>query len=179
MRSTLKLMLFIAIVAISVSCASKRDKEINNITKIEKQLENEGAKPDPAKLTALLDAYVAFVDNNSQDSSAPAYLYKAVNLCVGMGNGDKAMELIDRTINDFQKSEFLPETVFLKAYVYENLLSNLGQASEVYHDFLKKYPEHDLADDAEAALKYLGMSPEELVKEFEANAAKQAAASQQ
>ena len=78
------------------------------------------------------------------------------------------MQLIDRTLNDFRQSKYLPETVFLKAYVYENLLGNLGQAATVYNDFIVRYPGHDLADDAAAALKYLGKSPEELVKEFEA-----------
>lgn len=156
---------------LGISCTSQRDKDIKAISGLEKQLEQEGAKPDPAKLTQLLDSYVAFVEHNATDSLAPNYLYKAINLCIGVNNGIRAMQLIDQTLNDFPKSSYLPETVFLKAYVYENLLSDFGKASQVYNDFLKKYPTHDLADDAEAALKYLGKSPEEMVKEFEARAA--------
>jgi len=171
MRNFIKLTLFVAVIATAVSCTSKREREINEITKLEKQLEGEGARPDQAKLNTLLDAYVAFVDKNPADTSAPDFLYKAVNLSIGIGNGTRAMELIDRTMNEFPHSKYIAETVFLKAYVYENLLNNLGQASVVYNDFLSKYPDHDLADDAEAALKYLGKSPEEMVKEFEARAA--------
>jgi len=162
---------FSALVILGISCTSQRDKDIKAISGLEKQLEQEGAKPDPAKLTQLLDSYVAFVEHNAADSLAPNYLYKAINLCIGVNNGIRAMQLIDQTLNDFPKSDYLPETVFLKAYVYENLLSDYGKASQVYNDFLKKYPTHDLADDAEAALKYLGKSPEEMVKEFEARAA--------
>lgn len=176
MKRIVKFTLFAALIAVVVSCASKRSNEISIITNLEKQLEEEGAKPDPTKLTALLDAYIAFVNNNPADTAAPVYLYKAVNLSIGVGNGARAMQLIDRTLNEFPKSSYLPETVFLKAYVYENLLGNLGQASEVYKDFLAKYPDHDLADDAQAALKYLGLSPDEMVKEFEARAAEQAKA---
>ncbi|MBK6965430.1 MAG: hypothetical protein IPH20_16250 [Bacteroidales bacterium] len=164
-----------AFVILGISCSSQREKDIKAITSLEKQLENEGAKPDPAKLTQLLDSYIAFVDHNSADTMAPDYLYKAVNLCIGVNNGTRAMQLIDRTLNEFPKSSYTPETVFLKAYVYENLLSDYGQASKVYNDFIRKYPTHDLADDAEAALKYLGKSPEELVREFEAKAAEEKA----
>lgn len=164
----------IAVVAASflflivASCTSQRDKEIKAITGLEKQLEKEGARPDPAALKKLLEMYTGFVDANPADTLAQDYLYKAINLSIGVNNGTMAMQLIDRTLNDFRQSKYLPETVFLKAYVYENLLGNLGQAATVYNDFIVRYPGHDLADDAAAALKYLGKSPEELVKEFEA-----------
>lgn len=175
MKKLINATAFSALIILGISCTSQRDKDIKAISGLEKQLEQEGAKPDPAKLTQLLDSYVAFVEHNAADSLAPNYLYKAINLCIGVNNGIRAMQLIDQTLNDFPKSSYLPETVFLKAYVYENLLSDYGKASQVYNDFLKKYPTHDLADDAEAALKYLGKSPEEMVKEFEAKAAQASA----
>jgi outer membrane protein assembly factor BamD (BamD/ComL family) len=171
MRNTLKVAVLMAVVALFASCTSQRDKEASAIKKLEKSLEEEAARPDPQKLTQLLDAYISFVDRNATDTAAPHYLYKAINLCIGVNNGARAMQLIDRTLNDFPKSRYLATTVFLKAYVYENLLSDYGQASMVYNDFISKYPGHDLADDAAAALKYLGKSPEELVREFESQRA--------
>jgi TolA-binding protein len=171
MKKLFNAIAFPALIILGISCTSQREKDIKAISGLEKQLEQEGAKPDPAKLTQLLDSYVAFAEHNAGDSLAPFYLYKAVNLSIGVNNGIRAMQLIDQTLNDFPKSGYLPETVFLKAYVYENLLSDYGKASQVYNDFMKKYPNHDLADDAEAALKYLGKSPEEMVREFEARAA--------
>ncbi len=170
MKKLFNVLALSTLVILGISCSSQRDKDIRAITSLEKEVEKEGAKPDPAKLTRLLDSYIAFAERDSADSLAPAFLYKAINLCIGVNNGARAMQLIDKTLNDFPKSSYTPETVFLKAYVYENLLSDYGQASKVYRDFLKKYPTHDLADDAEAALKYLGKSPEEMVREFEAKA---------
>jgi tetratricopeptide (TPR) repeat protein len=159
--------LFTSVILIS-SCSSPRDKEIKAISTLEKELEKDAARPDPKKLTQLLDAYIAFVDKNAADTAAPNYLYKAITLCIGVNNGQKSMELIDRTLNDFPKSKYVATTLFLKAYVYENMLGNYGQATTFYKSFLKKFPTHDLADDAEAALKNMGKSPEEMVKEFEA-----------
>jgi len=94
---------------------------------------------------------------------------------MGTNNGVKAMELADRMLNEFPKSERIPETVFLKAFIYENQLSNLGLALKTYQDFLLRFPEHELADDAEAAINNLGKTPEELIREFEAKAAEQSA----
>lgn len=168
MKNPITVVAAVMLLLVVASCTSQRDKDIRAIAGLEKQLEKEGARPDPAELKKLLDMYIGFVDANPADTLAQDYLYKAINLSIGVNNGARAMQLIDRTLNDFRQSKYLPETVFMKAYVYENLLGNLGQAATVYNDFIVKYPQHDLADDAAAALKYLGKSPEELVKEFEA-----------
>lgn len=55
-------------------------------------------------------------------------------------------------------------------FVYENDLNDLENAKQTYEAFLQKYPnDPDFADDAQMALKNLGKSPEELIKEFEQN----------
>lgn len=171
---------FVALVAIAfmVACTSKLVKEQKNIENIEKELAAQEARPDPARLEELLNAYLAYVDKHSADSLAPFYLYKAINLSMGMNQGEKAKQLTDRMLNEYPKYDRIPETVFLKAYIYENMLGNLGQALSTYQDFLSRFPEHDLADDAQAAINNLGKSPEELIREFEARAAQQQQAGQ-
>jgi hypothetical protein len=57
----------------------------------------------------------------------------------------------------------------MEAFTYENTLGNIGKANELYNKFLYKYPDHELADDARAAIKFLGKSAEEMVREFEKN----------
>jgi outer membrane protein assembly factor BamD (BamD/ComL family) len=163
--------------AIIFSCTSQRDREAKGISKLEEELTAQAARPEPEKLNELMDLYLNFIENHPTDSTSPQYLYKAVNLAMGMNNGPKAMELVDRTLNEYPNSSKQAETIFLKAYIYENLLSNLGLAQKTYRDFLSRYPDHELSDDAEAALMNLGKSPEELVREFEARAAEQAASS--
>jgi TolA-binding protein len=123
-----------------------------------------------------MSSYLNFVDKHPQDTSASQYLYKALNLAMGTNQGEKAMELANRTLNEYPKSEKIAETVFLKAFIYENLLSNLGLAQKTYNDFLSRFPDHELADDAQAALNNLGKSPEELIREFEQKAAEAATA---
>jgi len=163
-----KVLLILLPLAFLAACSSPRDKEISSISALEKEVESAGARPELARLEQLLDAYTLFADKYSSDTLAPVYMFKAINLCIGVNNGHRAMQLIDTALNKFPESRYNAETVFLKAFVYENLLNNYGQASQVYNYFLKKYPNHELADDADAALKNMGKSPEELVEEFEA-----------
>lgn len=161
---------------IIVSCTSQREKDAKGIASLEKELTAEAERPKQAKLDELMNKYLSFVDNHPQDTAAPQYLYKALNLAMGTNQGEKAMELADRTLNDYPKSEKIAETVFLKAFIYENLLSNLGLAQKTYNDFLHRFPDHELADDAQAALDNLGKSPEELIREFEKKAEEASAA---
>lgn len=148
-------------------CKSPSEKDSSKITAIEEQLKDE-ARPDKAKLVELLNLYTSYADKYPEDTLAQLYLYRGVNLCMGMGNGQKAMVLIDKSINKYPNGSRLAEIVFLKAYVYENYIGRLGKASELYRDFINRFPDHELADDALIAIQNMGKTPEELVKEFEA-----------
>lgn len=174
MKSILFPLVAFSIMVFAFACTSGIKKEMTVIETLEKELTDQAARPDPDKLASLLDAYTAFVDNHPADSMAPQYLYKAINLSMGVNNGVKAMQLTDRMLNEYPKDSRMPEVIFLKAYIYENQLSNLGLALKTYQDFLSRFPEHELADDVQAAIDNLGKSPEELIREFEARAAKQA-----
>lgn len=134
---------------------------------MEEELKNTEKRPDTTDLNALLQAYSTFAEKHPEDTITPLYLYRAVSLSMGMGKGETAIQFIDKSINEYPQSQYLAQNVFLKAYVYENLLSNLGQASFFYREFLKLFPQHELADDAQAAIDNLGKTPEEMIKEFE------------
>ena len=53
-------------------------------------------------------------------------------------------------------------------FVYETDMNDLDKAKSTYESFLQKYPnDPDFADDAQTALKMLGRSPDDIIKEFE------------
>ena len=56
-----------------------------------------------------------------------------------------------------------------KAFVLENQINDYDQAKNTYEVFIEEYPDHPMRDDAEYSIKNMGKSPEELIKEFEAN----------
>lgn len=160
------LFLFSVLIVVA-SCTSKRDKEQSRIDALEKEVNAQAATPDTANLNSLIKEYTAFVDAYPKDSLAPLYLYRGVRVAMSMNDGQRAMKLIDRYINEYNQTKSYPEVVFLKAYVYENLLNNYGRASEIYRDFIHTFPDHELQDDAQVAIQNMGKTPEELIKEFE------------
>jgi outer membrane protein assembly factor BamD (BamD/ComL family) len=54
--------------------------------------------------------------------------------------------------------------MFMQAYVYENSLQDYGKAKTVYTEFIRKYPESELVEDARISIRNLGKSPEEILE---------------
>ncbi|MFA5195519.1 MAG: tetratricopeptide repeat protein, partial [Bacteroidales bacterium] len=123
--------------------------------------------PDKTKVEELITLYKKFAEEFSDDSLAPEYLYKGATLLMNSEQNDEAINLLDRIFKDYPSFNKLPEALFLKAFIYENNIKNINKAREAYKDFLNKYPDSDLADDAKISLENLGKTPEQIIKEFE------------
>jgi len=160
------LLFAIAVTVLMYSCSPSREKMLAEIAKMESDLKAT-PKVDSMAVTNLLGAYQNFSSKYPKDSLAPEYLYKAAGLAVGFNRGAQAVDLYESVINTYPEYKKVPECYFMEAFAYENVIGNIAKASEYYNKFLAKYPDHDLADDAQAALKYLGKSPEEMVRDFE------------
>jgi len=152
--------------AILFSCSTGRDKMSGEILEMESDMRTE-QKVDSVSVTELLSAYQNFSSKYPGDSLSPEYLYKAAGLATGFNRGTQAIELYESIILTYPDYEKLPECYFMEAFTYENSLGNVGKSNELYNEFLARYPDHELADDARAATKLLGKSPEEIVREFE------------
>ena len=95
-------------------------------------------------------------------------LLKAAGLAKTIENPQKAVELYSKLAEGMPQHPKAPTALFMLGFVYENDLGDLAKAKSVYESFLQKYPnDADFADDAQTALKMLGKSPEEIIREFE------------
>ncbi len=122
---------------------------------------------DSVAVNELVSEYQNFSSKYPDDSLSPEYLYKAAGLASGFNRGAQAIDLYESIIQAYPHYKRIPECYFMKAFTYENSLGNIGKANDLYNTFLDKYPDHELADDARAAINFLGKSPEEMVREFE------------
>jgi len=165
MKKTLSLFVIIASLYL-IACSPSRDKMLGNIEQMEKELKT-APKLDSTAINTLLAKYEGFSTKFPKDSLAPKYLMRAASLCVSFHRGEKAIELYDKVIKDYPENKQIAVCYFMKAFTYENVLNNIGEASGGYNRFLIMFPEHPLAKDAHAAIKYLGKTPEEVVHEFE------------
>ncbi len=65
-------------------------------------------------------------------------------------------------IEYYPEGENTPKATFMIGYIYANNIENLDAAKKYYELFIKKYPNHDLADDADYELQTLGQDINDL-----------------
>jgi len=154
----------------SESAMTGRDSAITSIQNMERKLyadSSQTIKPGIAMETMI--AYARFAHDFPTDSLSPEYLFKAAEIARALHNGQEAILYYDKICTDFPQYEKASTALFLKAFTYENTLKDTANARIGYQEFIKKYPDNQFADDAQYSLKYLGKSPEELIKMFEGN----------
>ncbi len=159
--------LFVALVILGFSsCESASLQE--RIREKEKQLQNsEPEDIDEAFLQGLVDDYLNYTTEHPEDSLTPYYRFRSADILMNISQPAGALEQLNILITRYPAFDKAADALFLKGYIYENQLGELGRAKEVYERFLEKHPGHAFADDVEVSLKYLGQSPEDLVRMFE------------
>lgn len=157
---------FCIIVAVSIllSACSSASKDAKAISALEEE-SYEGF--DTVKLNNLITSYHKYIADYPDDSLAPEYLLRAGSIYMKLGHGDEAINDFDRLIETYPGFEKLPEVYYYRAYTFEGVLYDIFTAKIAYEDFIDRYPDHYMANDARMSIKYLGMSPEEIVKSFE------------
>ena len=161
------MLLALAMILFIAACGS-RDADVEKITALEKELFSSSNSFDEKKANELLGLYESFADKHSKDSLAPIYLFKAAGVAKSLKKGEDAVRLYDRIINDYPETKNMAMVYFMKAFVYDDELKNITKAREAYTEFLKKYPDHEFADDAQINMNNLGKTDEQIIKEFEA-----------
>ncbi len=100
---------------------------------------------------------------------SPDVLFKGGDVARGIGNYGKAVQLWGQVWRNYPDYGRAPDAVFMQAFTFENNLSDLENAKKYYRRVIEDYPEHPLHEQALTALKNLGKSPEELIREFQKN----------
>ena len=57
----------------------------------------------------------------------------------------------------------------MAGFISANELNNFDEATSIYKQFLKEYPDNELAASAQAELDNMGLSPEEILQKKLAN----------
>jgi outer membrane protein assembly factor BamD (BamD/ComL family) len=165
-RSTL--LILIALLTLVAACKPSREKRAAQIQGLEKRLFSPQAMSfDKARADSLMALYDAFIKDHPKDTLSPAYLFKAANIAMNNGDGNKALALFDQYIRDYPDKPKAALCLFFKGFVYENSLHDFDKARETYLQFIEKYPTNEFVKDARMAIKNLGKTPEMIIREFE------------
>ncbi len=149
------------------ACGNKQLKhEQKQIAELEKQLYSEKGF-DLNNAVKLIDLYVQFETTHRGDTLGAEYLFKAAEVASSIQAGNQAILYYDRILVNYPDWSKAPDCLFLKAFMYENLLKNNDEAKRLYQLFIEYFPNHEFADDAQALIDNMGLSPEELIRKFE------------
>ena len=155
-------------VLISLLLASCKNNPQNTIEKLEKKVINEDKTLNTEVATELVAAYIDYANNNAEAEVTPDYLFKALELAVNMHDADKSFDILSRMENNYAQNEKTPTAIFMVAsLICEDVLGDYGRAKGMYEKIIQKYPDCEWAETAGQAIKNLGKTPEELIREFE------------
>ena len=159
-----------------ISCNQPTDKVTTTpkitdelLTKLESEIYQAEGTMDTQKAVKLLKAYETQIEKKENEEHQSEYIFKAANLAMNLNKPQTALRYFEQFLSAYPNDEKAEQALFLKAFLLDNSIKNLEAAKATYEEFIRKYPKSDFADDAAASLKFLGKSPEELIKEFEAN----------
>lgn len=159
-------LLIVAVAMMLLSCGNENLSD--RIAKLEKQAFSTESAVNPEIAEQLVDVYCDFATQNPENQQSAEYLFKAVDVSMNFDNPVKTFDIIDRLVQEYPDYEKTPMAVFVKGFIYETRYNNIEQAKAAYEKYLELYPDGEMAADCRASIENLGLTPEELVKKFEA-----------
>ncbi len=124
-------------------------------------------KAKAAEFIKTSEKLAALVEKKNPDQYVDVLL-KAAGLAKTVENPQKAIELYTKIVDGLPQHKKAPTALFMIGFVQENDLGDLVKAKATYELFLQKYPnDPDFTDDAQNAIKMLGISPDDIIKGFE------------
>ena len=162
-----KVLLSVFVVLMMLSCGEKMSVE--KINELESKVFAKDAVLSSENVIQLVDAYLLFAKQNPNDRQTPEFLFKALDVAVGINaeGPQKAINIADVLIEKYPDFEMTPMAMFIKGFVYENMIGDLQNAEMTYRHFIEKYPNNPMVEDVKSTLENLGLTPEELIRKFE------------
>ena len=165
-ESLITMMIVVAFASAMTSCGHK--VTLDDAKKAEATLFKTDQTVNDEVIPKVVNTFCQYAEDNPKDSLAPEYMFKALEVSVNFMEPEKAIEIGNKMFENYPDYSMTPVGMFLLAsMVYEDKYKDLDKARELYEKIINDYPENDFVPSARQAIKNLGKTPEELVKEFE------------
>jgi len=128
----------------------------------------QATEPDQGVANKAIKAFTDFAYYCNTDSLSPVYLIKAAQVARAINNIPQAKIALDYCIDNFQGFRDRPAAMFLLAQLYDEpvYLNDEAEARKLYQKIVDEYPKSAWAASAQGAIKFLGKSDAELLKEL-------------
>ena len=166
MKMTIKMTL-IAMLAFGLLACGEKKLTYEDMKKAEATLFNEDGLIDTVKAPKVANKFCQFVEQNPNDSTAPLWLYHAMELNIMMKNTEKSIELCNKLAEQYPNSKWTPRGLYiLGSFVYEKEFVDLDKAREIYDRIIADYPDSEIIESVKASKKYLGWTPEQIMADI-------------
>jgi TolA-binding protein len=122
---------------------------------------------DPNTATLAVKAYDDFASHFPDDSLTPGFIFKAGEISTANQQYKQSLMYYETITSKYPNFKLAPESLYLQGFLLDNFLNDEVKAKVIYEQVIAKYPALPYASDAKAAIKNLGKSDEELIKEFQ------------
>jgi len=119
------------------------------IAQQEEILYNEDGKMNAQVSADLRRKYADYANKFPEDKRTAGYLYKSAKMQNDMNSGLAASKALETLIEKYPKSEAAPDAHLLLADIYDNQLNKGAEAQALATTFLKNFPNHAKAKEAQ------------------------------
>jgi outer membrane protein assembly factor BamD (BamD/ComL family) len=155
-----------------VTLATSKEKYQHMIDSIEAKMQATRNMPlDQGTAMFAMRTYDEYASYFPDETKSPEYLFKAGELANSLQLSQPALSYLSRVMSKYPNYKNAPYALFMQGMIYDDQLKDTANARKMYKQVIAKYPESQLAKDAQASINNLGKSVEDLVREFEKNQA--------
>lgn len=115
-----------------------------------------------------IKAFTDFAYYCVSDSLSPIYLIKTAQIARAINNIPQAKVVLDKCIETYPNFKNRAAAIFLLAQLYDEAtyLNDEHEARRLYQKIIDEYPKSEWAMNSKAAIKLLGKTDEEIIREF-------------
>lgn len=161
---TKNMIMGLTLLCLLAGCSMSKEKQQEKIDSLEQRV----TAGDTSAQQELFKCYDKFIGQYPEDSLAPEYLFRKAGILRVEKQGDQALDALAEIVNRYPQSPRVVECYFLRGLIYEEVFYDQTLAKKSYLNFIERYPDHPLAENARYAIRYLGMSTDEIIAAFSA-----------
>lgn len=123
---------------------------------------------DKESANKAIKAFTDYAYYCANDSLSPIFLIKTAQVAVAINNITQAKVTLEKCIQDYSRFEGIPSAMFLLAQLYDEKeqLNNEAEAKRLYEAIITNYPNCPEVESAKGAIKFLGMTDKEIIREL-------------
>ena len=153
----------------NAQCSVSLVESLDSIAKLELVM-TQAVDVNEAKEEAF--TYIKLIEHlneNFRSEELPVLLFRAGDVCTGLGAYDKSIELWEMLIEQYPDHELMPRAIFFQGFVLDTKQQKYEAAKSKYDYFLSNFPDHELNSTAKMLLKQLGSSDTDLLNKIKSN----------